>query len=166
MESDSELLDSKFSVRQTVSDLIRRRKFYNHMPSLIRHRLGGKKFDSYYKFCVERDYLSKSVSHYYMTEHLGRCCDIDEYVKAGNFCLNYPLYCEDDKVLVDQLIDYSDLESGLSAAMGHLGLSVELKRSAKSNITRQREIFNSQQMKVLEEAFYKESLIVATVDKR
>ena len=43
--------------KATIRDLSNRRKFYNHIPaSLLKARVSSKIWNTYFKFCVERNY--------------------------------------------------------------------------------------------------------------
>src|SRR5712691_7740246 len=50
-----EILGRAIRPRAAWSDLLRRNKFYNHMPALlVQKRIPTKIWRSYFKFCVER----------------------------------------------------------------------------------------------------------------
>lgn len=158
-----ELLDPKLSVRSTISDFLKRRKYYNHMPArLVRHRLGRRKWESYYKICVERDYITKTKSHINMQIHLGRCTSQVDYFEVGHFCLNSDIYTIDSKIVVDEIIDYSKLSERLKGILVKVGLKAnfEMKFKAKANINKFDIYFSHLERTILEREFRNELTIL------
>ena len=57
-------------IRKTLLSFFKNQKFYNHIPAIaIKARIDKETWDTYYKFCVERDPWSKSISHYNMLKY-------------------------------------------------------------------------------------------------
>ena len=49
--------------KSIFSNFIKNQRFYNHMPAiLVKSRIGNEIWNSYYKFCVERD-LGQNLYH-------------------------------------------------------------------------------------------------------
>jgi hypothetical protein len=50
-------------------------------------------WNSYFKFCVERNPWDKVLSHYHMHAYrLGGALSLDQYFARGKFPINYPRY--------------------------------------------------------------------------
>jgi hypothetical protein len=111
-----------------------------------RRVLGDDIFNSYYKFAVERNPWDRQVSLYtHRQTKTGRSTDNfdkdmrsfiyrnTEYVRLNNWAI----YAIGDKVVVDELIDYDNLDGGLSRLFERLKIKVNIKlprlRSYKSD---------------------------------
>src|SRR5437667_6500023 len=68
-----------------------REKFYNHMPaSLVRRRVPGWVWNSYFKFSVERNPWDKVLWNYNIhAAGEGGSLSFDQYPAAGRFPFNY-----------------------------------------------------------------------------
>ena len=163
---------SKISdVQRNLAELRLGSKFYNHIPAYkARARIPKKIWSNYFKFCVERNPWDKTLSHYFMllnsSQHGSADNDysIDDYLRRGQFCLNYPLYMDPrgSEIIVDRVIRYENLNPDLKDIFGQLGIefSGQLSERAKSGYRldkrNYREIFNNQQSELLREVFKKE----------
>lgn len=119
---------------------IRRTYYYNHMPAeLVRQRIGPEIFDSYFKFCVEREPVDKCISQYSMRKNSddhrnkGQGLSWEDYVARGDFPRDGHRYMNaGGELMVDKIIRYENLHSELSAVAGQLGFELEgLKSQAK-----------------------------------
>lgn len=106
----------------------------------VRALLGPEIFDSYYKFCVEREPVDKCISHYSMKKNSPRHnlkwpdMTFDQYVAEGNFPVNRGKYTDKDgRVIVDRILRYETLAEELAEVCRHLGFNCNLKARAKSN---------------------------------
>jgi hypothetical protein len=116
-------------LRSNLEDLIRLRKYYNHIPAYkVRQRAPARVWSQYLKFCVERNPWDKTVSHYYMRRDIeagrGTELTLEEYFRRGRFRLNYPLYTEPGarKCIVDRVLRYERLDADLAELMRELGV--------------------------------------------
>jgi hypothetical protein len=106
-----------------AQDVLCQRKFYNHIPARsLRHRLPPEIWDSYFKFCIERNPWDKIVSCYHMQCGLNKWNkSFGDYLDKGKFPLNYPLYLDHDhKILVDRMIRFERLYQDLGEVLEHL----------------------------------------------
>jgi len=122
--------------------------FFNHMPAtLIRARLGAARFRQMFKFCVEREPVSKCISHFHMlcNSPLHRPAEgapsWAAYCAAGSFPKDTARYSEmqDGRrvLLVDRVLRYDTLQDDLAAVMQHLGIrGFALRSTAKSEYSR------------------------------
>jgi hypothetical protein len=152
-------------LKRTLHDFFVFNRFYNHMPAvLVRARISKKKWNSYYKFCVERNPWDKTISHYYMKQlKAGYNYSLDDYFKQADFCLNIQRYTDrKNNVIVDRILDYENLNKGLVEVFNALGIPFdgELGFTAKGNIRKDkrhyRDILTREQKHIVEKVFEKE----------
>lgn len=111
--------------RRTLRDLLRRRRFFNHMPArLARARLPGRVWDGYFTFCVERNPWDKTLSHYHMLRHrAGGSLSLDDYLRQGRLAHNLGRYTDaHGAVIVDRVLRYERLREELAEVFAHLGI--------------------------------------------
>jgi hypothetical protein len=106
--------------------------YWNHMPAReIRERVGTAIWDSYFKFCVERNPWDRVVSAYYW-ENRGRKRLPDFYrfmdeLERRGLLSNWTDYAIDDRIVVDRVYLYEDLQAGLADLTGRLGFAEPLE---------------------------------------
>jgi hypothetical protein len=143
-----------------------RDKFYNHMPAReVRNRVPADVWNSYFKFCVERNPWDKVLSHYHMhAAREGGSLSLDEYLARGRFPINYFRYTNRSgtKIIVDRILRYENLVAELSEVFSQLKipfggtLGVTAKSGYRSDRRPYQEVFNDEQRKIVEKAFAKE----------
>ena len=145
--------------------IFKQAKFYGHMPArAVKARIHDHIWNSYFKFCVERNPWDKTLSHYHMINHrAGGNLSLDDYLKSRNFCINYPIYtAASGELAVNQVIRYESLLTDLSVVFADLGIPFNnsLGAHAKSNYRVDKrpyqEIYTPQQRAIIENAFSKE----------
>ena len=103
----------------------REMSYFNHMPaSLIRERLGVKKWNSYYKFCFERDPWEKVVSYFHFREDRAPDQSFRDYVLHGKLPTDFDRYALRDRIAVDFVGQHANLEADLATALGQIGVDV------------------------------------------
>ncbi len=149
-------------VRREVQDLIQLRKFYNHMPaSTIERRLPASVWNSYFKFCVERNPWDKTLSHYH---NLNKFADgqlsIDQYLFNRDYCVDHQKYIDQDgKLMVDRVIRYESLNEHLMEVMSDLGvpfsgnLMVKAKGEHRQDRRSYRDVLSAKQRDVIGDLF-------------
>ena len=143
-----------------------RDKFYNHMPAReVRNRVPADVWNSYFKFCVERNPWDKVLSHYHMhAVREGGSLSFDEYLARGRFPINYFRYTDRSgrKIIVDRILRYENLTAELSEVFAQLNIPFDgtLGVAAKSEYRTDRrpyqQVFNEDQRRTVEKAFAKE----------
>jgi hypothetical protein len=140
--------------------------FRNHIPAtLIKERVPPEVWETYFKFCVERNPWDKVLSHYHM--HAARKAgdlSLDQYLANGKFPINYPRYTDDSgaTIIVDRVVYYEKLYVDLADVFAQLKLpfSGTLGVRAKSEFRNDRapyqSVFNEAQRKIVEAAFARE----------
>jgi hypothetical protein len=145
--------------------LLKRKKFYNHMPAReIRTMLPPGTWNNYFKFCVERNPWDKALSDYHMVKNRrGRTRTFDQYLRNGRFPINYPIYTDNNgSVIVDEIVRYEFLMEGLGRVFGRLGIPFNgtLGTNAKSEHRKDRrsykEVYTEAQKDIITRAFARE----------
>jgi hypothetical protein len=143
-----------------------REKFYNHMPaSEVKNRVPAKVWNSYFKFCVERNPWEKVLSHYHMrVARQGGSLSLDDYLAAGRFPVNYFRYTDPagEKIIIDRVLRYENLMNDLAEVFAELNipfdgsLGIRAKSEYRTDRRPYREVFNEEQRAIVERAFARE----------
>jgi hypothetical protein len=143
-----------------------REKFYRHMPALeIQAQVSRDVWNSYFKFCVERNPWDKVLSHYHMhVAREGGPASFDDYLTRRRFPINYFRYTDHSgqKIIVDRVLRYEDLTSELAEVFSQLGipfngtLGVSAKSEYRSDRRPYQEVYNESQRQIVAEAFANE----------
>jgi len=143
-----------------------RKKFYRHMPAFeVRSRVPAKVWNSYFKFCVERNPWDKVLSHYHMhAAREGGSLSLDQYLARGRFPINYFRYTDraGTKVIVDRVLRYENLLADLGEVFAQLNipfdgaLGVRANSEYRTDRRPYQHVFNDEQRRVVEKAFAKE----------
>jgi len=144
--------------------------YYNHMPAHeIRDRIGLDIWNSYFKFCVERNPWEKTLSYYYMKnfrENNG--LTFDRYLAGKEFPINFPKYTEPgspNKIIVNRVLYYEHLMEQLGQVFQKLGIPFQgsLGVNAKSEYRIDRrpyqEVYTPEQAKLIGNIFSHEILL-------
>jgi hypothetical protein len=105
--------------------------YYEHMPAWrIREQVGEPVWNSYYKFCFERNPWDKVVSYYLWKKHgQGKALpEFGEYVltKTHRLPMDAGLYIDEaGQSQVDHVYDFHNLKAEVAALYDRLGLKFE-----------------------------------------
>ena len=106
--------------------IVSREKFYRHMPAFeVKNRVPRDVWNSYFKFCVERNPWDKVLSHYHMhAAREGGSLSLDEYLARGQFPINFFRYTARSgrKIIVDRILRYENLLGDLSEVFSQLNI--------------------------------------------
>lgn len=124
-----------------------KRGFYNHMTALeIRELIGARDFDRFTKICVERNPVTKCISHFNMLHNsphhrkpYGE--NWEAYCAAGQFPVDTAKYCTQEagkpRLMVDHVLRYERLDEDLPALLEEHGIhGFALCTRAKSDYSR------------------------------
>lgn len=147
--------------------------FFNHMPAAeIRERVGLGIWNSYFKFCVERNPWDKTLSYYHMMNHRrGGSLSLDQFLAEGDFPINYPKYTEPgkpDQVIVDSVLRYERLNEDLAEVFEQLeipftaSLGVNAKSEYRTDRRPFREVYTPRQFELIRKVFARETELQKT----
>lgn len=115
-----------YPLKDLLKVLVRRRRpGYKHpFASTVRRFVGEDTWNRYYKFCIERNPFDRAISRYYFDARNKRLPDINAYVCSldRQTLSNWSRYTVNDRIAVDHVGRYEDLESELAALSARLGL--------------------------------------------
>jgi len=103
--------------------------FYNHMSAAeIRQRISPEIWDTYYKFCFERNPYDKFLSWYHWTGGDKRFGGYKAFIEAGVAASvkGYSLYTIGDKVVVDKIYKYEEMKTALADLTARMQLETPL----------------------------------------
>lgn len=150
------------SIKRTSRDFIKREKYWNHIPAtLAQSRTPKDIWNSYFKFCVERNPWDKTLSHYHMiNDRSGGNKTLDDYFDEGNFCVNFKNYTDKNKKnLMDKVVKYESLSSDLNLIFHKLGipfdgsLNIQAKSSHRKDRSPYKDIFSKKQKETIDKLF-------------
>jgi hypothetical protein len=118
---------TRYSFSDLVRAIIRKRRllFYNHTPaSTIMKYIDDKVWDSYYKFCFERNPWDKVVSYYYYRYKNEPRPRISEFIQSGDAdtVSAFDRYSCSSEIVVDKVYKYEQLSLAMEDIRERIGL--------------------------------------------
>lgn len=127
-----------------------RDRFRSHMPATaIRRRIGRRRWDAMFSFCVEREPVAKCISHFHFRRSrfaakpgVGDQSWAD-YVSAGDFPVDVEKYTERHRgrraLIVDQVLPYEALGVELARVLCRVGIpDFRLQARSKAQFSERR----------------------------
>ena len=123
---------SKFLKKVKLNKISRtfENKFSEHEHAFdLKKKINRNFFDSYFKFCVEREPVDKCISYYFMRKNSSTSTTIkqnmswDDFVQKKRFPVDSNMYSYGNKLLVDKIIKYENLENELTAILKDRGIN-------------------------------------------
>jgi hypothetical protein len=149
--------------RLTLGNLVLRQRFANHLPAYcVRSRIPRSVFDSYFKFCVERNPWDKTISHYHMLRNQkSGSFSFDDYLASGQLCSDAFRYTHprSGALLVDRVLKFERLDEELASICTSLGipyggtLEVRAKTEYRTDRRPYREVYSEKQRTLVQRAF-------------
>jgi len=135
--------------------------FFNHMPaSEIREHVGREIWDGYFKFCVERNPWDKTLSYFHMMNHRqGGGLALDHFLEGNDFPISFPNYTDGNRVIVDRVLRYEQLNEELADVFASLkipfegSLGVNAKSEYRSDRRPYREVYTPRQARIVGDIF-------------
>jgi hypothetical protein len=118
-------------VKPALSDLRRRRTFFNHIDAArIRERIGVRTWDSYFKFTFERDPWDKVVSWFYWQMRATDRLDFRDFVLTAPLPTDFDRYSIRGELAMDYVGRFEHLSDDLATVFARVGIDapVELTR--------------------------------------
>jgi hypothetical protein len=135
-------------------------RFYNHMSACEVRRLVGRRcWDSYFKFCFERNPWDKVLSQFHFDNQ--GWTEFDDFLRHGTLWSDFDCYTIDGELAVDHVGRYERLGEELNAICARLGIPFDgwLPR-AKGQYRRDRrpcaEVYRPDQAALVAERFARE----------
>ena len=122
-----------YTLRHWARRLRRREwaRYYNHMPAYqVRETVRRSTWQSYYRFCLERNPWDKAMSLYYWrTQHIRPRPPLLTFLRSlmRTELSDWEMYTIDGQLAVDRVCRYENLESELADLRRTLGLPVDLE---------------------------------------
>ncbi|MCC6201497.1 MAG: sulfotransferase family 2 domain-containing protein [Gammaproteobacteria bacterium] len=117
-------------LRMLQSGRLDRRVYHRHMKAKdVRSRVAGHVWANYFKFCIERNPWDKAISLYYWrTRNQRERPPLIDYLQSeeSKDLSNWDIYTQNDRVLVDHVARYENLEAELRAIAARLGIPGDL----------------------------------------
>ncbi len=105
--------------------------FYNHISAFgIKALIGETVWQSYYKFCFERNPWDRVISQYYWRNTSEPRPEISEFVASGIPSTlkrrGFNLYTIDGEIAVDKICRYENIDEEMEMVRSHLGIPEKL----------------------------------------
>ncbi|WP_452225892.1 sulfotransferase family 2 domain-containing protein [Lacinutrix cladophorae] len=118
---------SRYSKKELLDYVLYRTKnsFYNHIScDELKLRLGSKIYDSYYKFCFERNPYDKAISLFYHQGGFKKWNSIENFIKDGGLKIikGYDQYSINNIVAVDDVFKFENMDNALKIISEKLNL--------------------------------------------
>ena len=123
---------SKFLKKVKLNKISRtfENKFSEHEHAFdLKKKINKNFFDNYFKFCVEREPVDKCISYYFMRKNASTSTTIkqnmtwDDFVQKKRFPVDSNMYSYGNKLLVDKIIKYENLENELTEILNDRGIN-------------------------------------------
>ena len=105
-------------------------KFSEHEHAFdLKKKIDRNFFDGYFKFCVEREPVDKCISYYFMRKNSSTSSTVkqnmtwDDFVQKKRFPVDSNMYSYGNKLLVDKIIKYENLENELTEILNDRGIN-------------------------------------------
>lgn len=144
----------------------RPKKYYNHMPAwLIRDYIGEKIWNSYYKFCFERNPWDKAVSLYYWRNKNTTRPTFEEYLldcrENGIRLSEYHLYSIDEQLAVDHIYKFESINLAMQEIAEKFNLPSipqlpRTKTATNKSKTHYQELYNTENQEYIAKEFSRE----------
>lgn len=102
--------------------------FYNHIPaSDIRALIGSEVWDTYFKFCFERNPWDKVISWYFWEHQIEPRPSIPEFIQSGHAGLvggpgRFDLYTINGEIAVNRVCLYENIDQEMERIQNQLNL--------------------------------------------
>jgi hypothetical protein len=152
---------------QILSDFIHFNKFKPHMGArLIQARIPKKTWDSYFKFCIERNPWDKTLSFYHMKKHNPDFTNMsfESFLsRCPSLCSDFDRYSDvNGNIIVDRILRYESLLSDLSDLCEKLGipfngdLGFKINSQFRNDRRDYRDVYTNSQKQIVKNVYKKE----------
>ena len=136
-------------------------EFTDHMHAIhIKKKIDNKIYRTYFKFCVEREPVDKSISYYFMRKNSPNSNSIRkkiswiEFVNKKRFPVDTNFYTHNNKLIIDKIIRYENLENELSLVLNDLGIkNFKIEKSVNNKFREINPVITKNQKKIIYKEF-------------
>lgn len=161
---------AKYSLSDFVHLLIKRERvaFYNHCDaSFIRQHISENIWNSYFKFCFERNPWDRTISLYYWRHRKEPRPTIMEFIQSGALdkIKAHSLYMEGNDLLVDKVYKYEEIDTALHdiatrCQLGETPAMPTTKTEHRKDHRNYREVLNDAEQLAIKKIFEKEIQLI------
>lgn len=157
------LSDTPVPKKKIWDDFRNRDRFYNHISAAeIIHRIPRRVWNSYYKFCFDREPYDKQVSYYFWRKKAKQAnWTFEEFLAQRDFCINTTQYMIGDRLVVDFVGKYERMKDDLQRVFDEIGVAWDgslpfAKAGIRDSKRPLSEFYNENTKALVREAFQKE----------
>ncbi len=163
-QQNSKVSLTRFNNRDWFQYLLRGRQqhFSEHLEARnIKRWLGDDIWNSYYKFCFERNPFDKVLSYYYWRTR-NKEVSIDQFLEENLKALSdFSIYTINNNICVDDVFLYENLKSSIDLLENRFQFEIDItnvkaKSSHRPKSQSSKEILTSNQMEKISKAFERE----------
>jgi hypothetical protein len=123
---------SVWNPRRWITRGAEKARFYNHISAKeVKARIEKDVWDSYYKFCFERNPWDRVISLYYWRNQSEPRPTISKFINSEALLLlkkkGHEIYTIDGKVVVDKVCKFENLAEELEVIRKHVGIPAQLE---------------------------------------
>ena len=157
---------NEYGIKDVLKWMYNRKKkmqFYNHITANeVKERIGDEIWDSYYKFCFERNPWDRMISLYYGKYRSEPRPAISKFIRSKYPLIlkrkGYGLYTIDGDIAVDKVCKFENMSEELEEVRKHIGIPEPLELpKAKSGFRKDkrnyREILSEEDKRIIAELF-------------
>jgi hypothetical protein len=139
-----------------------RLRYWDHMPAKqIKRFIGDEIYNTYYKFCFERNPWDKVISYYHWENRKHKYPSLDDFFSRKPLCTDYSKYSINGDIAVDFIGRYENLMEDLQAVCQRLGIPFDgwmprAKASYRKDKREYRDILTLPQKEFIDRCFEKE----------
>ena len=136
-------------------------KFTDHMHAIdIKNKIDKRIYQTYFKFCVEREPVDKSISYYFMrknspnSNYKRKNMSWIEFVNKKRFPVDTNFYTYNNRLIIDKIIRYENLETELPLILHKLGIKdFKIEKSVNNKFRGIDPIITENQKKIIYKEF-------------
>lgn len=152
----------------TLGRFLTLKKFQSHIKAReVKDRISHEIWNTYYRFCIERNPWDKVLSHYHFVRQRYRRYNnnisFDKYLRVAELPYNYTKYTDiNGNIIVDSVIKYENLNEELGKVFIQLGipfndsLCANEKAHYRTDKRPYQEVYSEKQKLLVEKLFEKE----------
>jgi hypothetical protein len=139
-----------------------RLKYWDHMSAKhIKRFVGDDIYNSYYKFCFERNPWDKVISYFYWENRKNKYENLDDFLSRKKLCTDFHRYSIDGNIAVDFVGRYENLMEDLTRVCDKLNIPFDGwmprdKGQYRKDRRSYRDVLNIDQKKIIDQCFNRE----------